>query len=391
MVGDGETAIAEPVVREGAGLLVRATVWTGEGDPRECDPGEAPPATGIRWFDVRSTAGPEALFGRLESVCDGLKLEMLVDLVKPDELPENRSWHGGRVRLASTFAVYPGIAGRTDWTRYVKPSAEVVYQQVELLAGDDWLISVWHDARRYCGKDPTDDIRPPIGRADVFEGMVRKWRSTGGGNAGDLGVLAMHELALTYAPAHRHFRVALEEWELGLYGSAGQMASTVVDTEQERELLQLWYARARFRDWLSPLNLIGVNEDVEKAWLPASDHDQVKAVDRRIDKSLAALATLGNTLRDSFHLLFIKASEAQRERHERQQRRIELIAAGFLVPTFIVGFFGANTWVPGEHRHWGLTLMLVAMLALTCVVMVLLLATRRGRGARLQRLDRGAR
>ena len=28
----------------------------------------------------------------------------------------------------------------------------------------------------------------------------------------------MHELALTYAPAHRQLYAALEEWELSLYG-----------------------------------------------------------------------------------------------------------------------------------------------------------------------------
>lgn len=65
------------------------------------------------------------------------------------------------------------------------PSAEAVYEAVEILAGDEWL--------------------------------AKRWIASGGGNAGDLGVLAMHELALTYAPTHRRFRAALEEWELELH------------------------------------------------------------------------------------------------------------------------------------------------------------------------------
>jgi CorA-like Mg2+ transporter protein len=394
--GEGETAIVEQAVRGGSAQLVSATVWeSGEG-PRKFDPNGPSPPTGIRWFDIGPSATPGGLLELLGPICPGLEREMLDDLLAPDEIPENRRWDGGKVRLASTFVVYPAVAEGLDWAREVKPSATAVYQEVEMLAGADWLISVWHDAHRYCGKKPNLDLGRPVGKAQVFAAVEKRWWKTGGRNAGDLGVLVMHELALTYAPAHRHCRAALEEWEMGLYGSDGELTSLEVDPKQDRELRELWDARARLRDWLSPLNVIGINEDLDRAWLPAADHDQVKAVDKRVDRALDVLGSLGDTLRGSFHLLYIKTSEAQRERHEKLQRRVELIAAAFLVPTLIVGFFGANTWVPGEHRHWGLTIMLGAMAILTCTVMALLWATHRrydfrpGRARRLARQKRQA-
>jgi Mg2+ and Co2+ transporter CorA len=192
----------------------------------------------------------------------------------------------------------------------------------------------------------------------------------------------MHELALTYAPAHRRLHAALEEWELRLYDAGGEFGD--VSEEEEHRLHDLWGARARLRDWLNPLNVPGLRSDPDKAWLPTANHEEVVAVDERIDKALAALSKLGETLRSSLHLLHIKKSEAQRERNEELQWRLQLLATIFIVPTVIVGFYGANTWVPGEHRHWGFLVMVVAIFVLTCIVVTLLWAAHRRR--RSQRL-----
>jgi len=337
---------------------------------------------GVVWIDIRGDADATELLALLGRSCPGLEHEMLDELLDPDKEPVNRRWAGGAVRLASTFAVYPGAEGNeTDWGRKVSSSPRALYQPVELLAGRDWLITRWHEACLYRGSEPDGERKEAVGKREVVEAVKRRWLEAEGGGAGDLGVLVMHELALTYAPAHRHFRASLEEWELRLYGVETELGESDPEDDLD-DLKALWGARARLRDWLSPLNVAGLNVDPDKAWLPVRNHAEVKAIDKRVDKSLDALATLGNTLRSSFHLLHIKMSEAHRERHESMQRRVEYIAAGFLVPTLIVGFFGANTWVPGEHRHWGLMLMVVSMAVLTCIVVAVLLATRRRSSSR---------
>jgi|GEM_PF-1489928 len=375
----GGTGRAPETAEEIDQQLVSATLWAPGKEPRECDLSNGSRGEGILWIDVVVDLDAADLLLMLERTCPGVTFEMLDDLVDPDKDPISRRWDDGAIRLASTFAVYPdGEETADDWTRKVTPSATVRYQPVELLAGDGWLVSRWHPSCLFCGRDEKGEPGDSVGKEAVETAVAKRWVDAGGDTAGDLGVLFMHELALTYAPAHWHFSAALEDWELRLYGVRPELD----DRSPAQALTELWGARARLRDWLGPLNVAGLNLDIDRAWLPVARHDEVKAVDRRVDKALADLADLGDTLRSSFNLLHIKTSEDAREHHEAMQRRIEYIATGFLVPTLIVGFFGANTWVPGEHRHWGLTLMLISMAVLTCIVVSVLLLTRRAHDSR---------
>jgi membrane protein implicated in regulation of membrane protease activity len=59
------------------------------------------------------------------------------------------------------------------------------------------------------------------------------------------------------------------------------------------------------------------------------------------------------------------------------QHRVELLAAGFLVPTFIVGFYGANTWVPGQGQHWGFWVMVIVLAVLSVLVVAFVWRTQR--------------
>jgi hypothetical protein len=295
---------------------------------------------------------------------------MLVELLDPDEIPEGRWWQNGDVRLASSFAVRPPEAWSAGGSKLLEtPSADAVYEPVELLAGRDWLITRWHDGCHYRGADPIEHGLPPIFREEVRDAVMKRWVRCNRDSAGDLGVFVMNELALTYASTHRRFYADLEEWELSLYTSGDD--GFEISRQDERRLHDLWGARARLRDWLGPLNVPGLHEDADKAWLPGANHDAVIGVDKRVDKALEALANLGETLRSSFHLIHIKKIEAKRERDERLQRDIGFFATALVVPTLVVGFYGANTWLPGEHRHWGFWGMIVVMIVATLVVMAL--------------------
>lgn len=366
---------------EAVGVSLRATVWERGRAPREHDLAGGGPSDGLLWVDVRGDTDAENLLRLLESHCPGLELEMLTDLLAPDDLPEGKRWKDGSVRLASSFAVYPPFASAAASTSGGS-SAHSVYQPVELLASKDWLITRWHDACEYCGSRLVGR-QSPQGHRDLADAVAQRWAQGEGGGAGDLGVLVMHELALTYAPAHRALYAALERWELGLYGLESEKVKN--HEEMERELSDLWGARARLRDWLNPLNVAGLREDLDKAWLPARHHDQVIAVDDRVDKALEELLTIGETLRASFQMLHIQKSEAQRDRNEAAQRRVETLAAIFLIPTLVVGFYGANTWVPGEQRHSGFWAMVAVMVAFTAVgVSVLWILHRRRKATRLR-------
>lgn len=122
---------------------------------------------------------------------------------------------------------------------------------------------------------------------------------------------------------------------------------------------------AVLRNWLNPLNKPGLRADVDKAWLPVTNHKAVIKVDDRVDKALSSLAKLSETLRQSFGLLHLVETEEQRQHSEHMQRRLEIAAVAFLVPTLIVGFYGANTWIPGQGKQWGFWVMVAALVLLS--------------------------
>ena len=90
-------------------------------------------------------------------------------------------------------------------------------------------------------------------------------------------------------------------------------------------------------------------------------------------------------------MLHSEIEEAGRKAHERNQRQIEILAAVFLVPTLIVGFFGANTWLPGQSGQTGsmtaFAIMSAALVLLTLGTVTYLWSSRRMERARDQEVE----
>jgi hypothetical protein len=340
--------------------LRRVSLWRGDGSSQVVELAAVAGTDGFTWFELAcGVEQVDAVFAAIGTHCPGLTKGMLEDLVTPDEKPEGVRYPGD-IRLASSFSVEAWRPERNVDRGTPQGVGVLRFQPVELLAGEGWLLTCWHPQRIFQGSRKVDEM-PPGGVEELRAAVAARWKRKPGKLPGDLGISVMHELALTYAPAHRTLSAWLEDWELSLYIDD--------DLDNHDELPELWGMMAVLRDWLNPLNKAGLRADIEKAWLPVSDHEAVIAVDDRIDKALEELGKLSATLRQSFGLLHLEQSEEQRQRREQIQRRNELLAAGFLVPTLVVGFYGANTWVPGQGRHWGFWVM-VAVLAVLSVVVV---------------------
>ena len=332
----------------------RVSVWRQDGSSQVVQLPELSRSEDLCWFEL--TCGADAAQSVLTEIgehCPGLTEEMLGDLLTPDERPEGARYPGG-IQLASSFSVIAWRPERHGERGTAQGVGVLRFQPVELLAGDGWLVTCWHPERIFQGSMRMGEDQPPGDADDLFEAVVARWKRSPGRLSGDLGVSVMHELALTYAPTHRALHAWLEDWELSLYIED--------DLDNHEQLPELWGLMAVLRDWLNPLNKAGLRADIGKAWLPVSDHEAVIEVDNRIDKALAALGKLSDTLRQSFGLLHLEQAEEQRQHSEQTQHRVELIAAAFLVPTLIVGFYGANTWVPGQGRHWGFWVMVGILL-----------------------------
>ena len=337
----------------------RVSVWREDGSSRIVELAEVAGAGGFAWFELAcGVEQVDAVFAAIGTHCPGLTKGMLEDLLTPDEKPEGVRYPGD-IRLASSFSVEAWRPERNVDRGTPQGVGVLRFQPVELLAGASWLVTCWHPQRIFQGSRKVGE-QPPGEVEELRAAVAARWKRKPGELPGDLGTSVMHELALTYAPAHRTLNAWLEDWELSLYIDD--------DLNNHDQLPELWSLMAVLRDWLNPLNKAGLRADVEKAWLSASDHDAVVAVDDRIDKALENLGKLSATLRQSFGLLHLEQSEEQRQRREQIQRRNERLAAAFLIPTFVVGLYGANTWVPGQGQHWGFLVMLVALVVFSILV-----------------------
>jgi hypothetical protein len=340
------------------------------------EPGEADPGAGVRWIDIdisdaeprdpaerdRTAAELSTLVG---SLCGGqLEQPMLADLLGCRTRPEQHSYAGGRVQLFVAFEAETAEIGEADDGTGTSPTARMlICQPVGFLAGDGWIITCWHHRQGYQGAVKIPAIGSPKPHDNIFDAVAQRWQHGPARTAGDLGVLIFNELALSYGPAHRRVYAWLETWELTLYldGDIDGRRQVVDRTT----LPDLWGTMAVLRDWLSPLDRAGLHADIGKAWFwGCTDHEAIKNVDDRIDRALMGLRDLGTTLRSSFGLLHIQIAEEQQRRSERLGRLVEYVTAAVLIPGLVVGFFGANTTLPGGGTWWGFWVMLAAMVVL---------------------------
>lgn len=321
---------------------------------------------GVAWFDIRDSFAldPMAVVAALNPHCrNELTPEMVDDLLSPDPHPKVVHYSGGTIRGVSAFAVSAEESdeGADDGS---KTKAGVLeFQPVEFLVGADWTITCWHEAEVYRGADRVRE-RPPSQREELFQEVSRCWSAGGLTSAGDLAVLVLYELSLTFAPAYRELRAWEEEWELDFFRRPDRL--------DEETLLDARAAAAVLYSWLAPLNPPGMRKDISRGWFPGvtgtpdtGGYERAIRIDDRIDSALRSLREFTESMRSSFDLLHVRTSELERKRDDRFQRTIAIGGAVILIPTLVAGVMGANTWVPGEYgpdsAHWAFIVFLVLL------------------------------
>jgi CorA-like Mg2+ transporter protein len=354
---------------------------------------------GVSWIDVDVTGteapgctGPgllpaPALLELIGPLCGGqLDPEMLEDLLSCGSRPGDRSYGDGEARLAVAVQIEARDASVEDAAPEAAPQVRMlVCQPVGILAGDGWVITCWHRRQAYEGAMRIGPSAEPGPHDRVAVAVAKRWRAGPARTAGDLGVLILSEIALSFAPAHRRIYDWLEAWELTLYLDN--------DIEGKRQIADrstlpdLWGAMAVMRGWISPLNHPGMRADIDRAWFSGcTDARAVENLNDRIDRALTSLRDLSATLRSSFGLLHLQVAEEQHARTERLQRLIEYVTAAVLIPALVVGFFGANTALPGAGTWWGFWVMVLVMVVLASVAWLVLRSFRRRETAEEQAL-----
>jgi hypothetical protein len=356
-------AIAQAKGSPGATAIRRATDWVPK-SPAVSVPDPVSPRSddAVRWFEIEGEpADAGDIAALLAPVCPELDVDMVREVLTADDLPVQNPHPGGQVRLASAChaEAIPYDRDRRRG-RVEEVGGELVIHPVEVLAGEGWLITCWHPVRIPRGRE-TAKVELVQTPNDLHDCVNRRWKGGEGSSSGDLGTLLLCELMLSCVSVARELESWLENWELSYF------LNRRTDSEElesyKKELTELWTSMAFLRDWVKPQNKSGLKDDLDKSLLRVSESELALKADDWVDECLSNLRDLAANLRSSFNLIHVQEFEEQRDRREQLIRTIEIVAAVFLVPTLIVGFYGANTWVPGQGRHWGFWIMVLILVA----------------------------
>ncbi|MDQ3674986.1 MAG: hypothetical protein M3365_11495 [Gemmatimonadota bacterium] len=113
-----------------------------------------------------------------------------------------------------------------------------------------------------------------------------------------------------------------------------------------------------------------------------TDRDEAEQVDDLIDRALADLSRLSETLRASIDLHASLSFAQQTRRSENFQELATIVAAVLLVPTLVTGIYGANTRLPGGGSWLGFVAMVVAMVLSTVLTYGVIRSRQRRGGER---------
>jgi hypothetical protein len=322
----------------------------------QCDPTDV----AVRWFHIDVIhSEPDLIYETLHPVCPGLTEQMVVDLFTVDPRPYVHAYGDApNLRMVSAFSVRAEESEEGASDAETSKAGGLVFQLVEMLAGEGWVITCWHRSKRYHGAEEIAE-GPPEGREEVQRGVETWWRQGGLSTAGDLATLILHELVLTYPSASRVMNSWLEQWELDFHKR--------FDKTERHTLIDVRSLLAELEERLVAIER--PEAEAADSWFTGLTSDKwAERVQRLVDRSLRDLAAIHGTLRASLDLLAVhataqqlKLAQAQAQGQERLQTALALVTSVLLVPTFIAGFFGANTQVPGQGKWWGFVLMVALM------------------------------
>lgn len=367
----GATASTDPVEVVGrAEEMMTALVWLPDEEPTPVDLMELFGETeGVVWLDVDVTRAEAATVSAALRVLldDNISEAMVKDLLSADlGLTVDPDTGKTGIRSVVSFSVSASESDVSGDDADASKAGQLEFQLVEFLASLRWIVSCWHECTEVTGK--ADDLpRPPENHARVIEMVAKRWMLPGEGfrSGGDLGLMILHELAHTYTASRRVLYAWLDLWEKDFYDR--------LDRTEMNTLIDLRAEIAEFRKSLEALHRSGMSANPELIWFAGvTNLAEARRVEDLIERTLADLRALSESLLTSLNLVATVTASRQSEKAERFQEIIAAIAAVLFVPTLVATIYGANTRLPGEDRWSGFGYMFLAMAATAAMALLAL-------------------
>lgn len=272
--------------------------------------------------------------GRLEKWCPGLNEEMVRDLLRQDVQPKVETYgdEDDGLRGVSAVAVIAREQPKTADDPSDDVADELVFQTVEIIVGQGWLVTCWHPSRIVTGAG--QEAGHPVLREPSHR-MMERW-------------VASWEVAFFHSLGH-HEKAAR------LTAAASRISNLLSMTDELRRRLTA-FEHARW-------------STADKSWFPGLGDNStggeagpsVTALATLIDTSERTFTLLADTIRADVNLLMLQSTAAQQEAGEQMQGYLGKVTGLVLVPTLVAGVFGANTAIPGGQAWWGFEVMLLLM------------------------------
>lgn len=392
----------------GSDPTIQLSVWSPErvsDDELALPPFAAPAPDDVLWFNVdppvppppappgHPDSVPDYIESRVQEVaerlgpwCPGLDEEMVRDLMMQDVQPKVETYSDRKDGLRGVSVVgviareNPGDDHDSDGV-----SEQLVFQMVEIIVGDHWIITCWHPSRLFVGSTEAPMSYPIL--REPFLGHVRhRWlrEQPAGATArvktsGDLGMYLARSLVDTYDASHRMMERWVSSWEVAFYKSLSSKEKAAALKEAAGEISNLLSMVGEFRRRLTAFEHARWST-TDKSWFPnLTDRDEDAATESEESTQVVALANtigaaetnfnlLAENIRADINLLMLQSTATQQESTERLQGYLGKVTGLVLVPTLVAGLFGANTELPGGGHWLGFELMVVLMIVSAVVV-----------------------
>jgi hypothetical protein len=188
-------------------LIRQASAWLPQRAPEPLPLQDLEYSDGLRWVDIYGSGlGNGEVLALLGPICRGQLTERMVrDLITPKRFATGGSYRTSEVIITSGFRIRhlsdtngtEATSGNGNGTRAADGGHRLasVFEPLQLLVGDDWLLSCWHPPRVFRG------LSDPVHVADdsssgLYLGVAKRWPTSCATNAAGLAKLVRRELAV---------------------------------------------------------------------------------------------------------------------------------------------------------------------------------------------------
>jgi hypothetical protein len=185
-------------------LIRQASAWLPQRAPEPLPLQDLEESDAVRWVDIYGgdLSNGEVL-ALLAPICRGELTEKMVrDLITPQRFATGASYRDGEVAVTSAFRIRhlrsdaSGSQAANGNGGTNGHGGTSVFEPVQMLVGDDWLLSCWLPPRVFRG------LGDPVHLADdsssgLYLAIAKRWPTSNARSAECLAKLVRHELAGT--------------------------------------------------------------------------------------------------------------------------------------------------------------------------------------------------